>query len=124
MKESQRAVLKFHRTFDQHIEVVPRVPSLDVCNLRVGLIQEEFQELIEAMGDQDINATADAIGDLLYVVLGTAVACGFDAQSVFDEVHRSNMTKVGGYKNASGKWIKPSTYKPANIEAVLKPWED
>ena len=53
------------------------------------------------------------MADLLYVVYGTAVSYGIDMDPVFREVHRSNMSKVGGYKRDDGKWVKPATYSPA-----------
>ena len=47
------------------------------------------------------------------------MSCGIDIEPVFREVHRSNMTKVGGYKREDGKWVKPDTYSPARIDEVL-----
>ena len=58
------------------------------------------------------------MADLLYVVYGTAVSYGIDMDPVFREVHRSNMSKVGGYKREDGKWVKPPTYSPAVIEPI------
>jgi predicted HAD superfamily Cof-like phosphohydrolase len=59
------------------------------------------------------------LGDLLYVVYGAGVTCGIDLEQVFEEIHRSNMSKVGGYKNAIGKFVKPSTYSPADLRPIL-----
>ncbi len=59
------------------------------------------------------------MADLLYVVYGAAVSYGIDMDPVFREVHRSNMSKVGGYKRADGKWVKPATYSPACIEPIV-----
>jgi len=56
----------------------------------------------------------------LYVVYGTAVSYGIDMKPVFQEVHRSNLSKVGGYKRADGKWMKPPTYSPAKLEQILE----
>jgi predicted HAD superfamily Cof-like phosphohydrolase len=41
-------------------------------------------------------------------------------EPVFKEVHRSNMSKVGGYKREDGKWVKPSTYSPASLDHLLE----
>ena len=87
--------------------------------LRERLIHEEFEELKEAMGKNDLFAVAKELADLLYVVYGTAVSYGIDMEPVFREVHRSNMSKVGGYKREDGKWVKPATYSPAVIEPIL-----
>ena len=85
----------------------------------MSLIQEEFDELREALAQQDIEAVAKELADLLYVVYGTAVSCGIDMAPVFREVHRSNMSKVGGHKRADGKWMKPPNYSPARLQPIL-----
>jgi predicted HAD superfamily Cof-like phosphohydrolase len=87
--------------------------------LRERLIHEEFEELKEAMAKNDLAGIAKELADLLYVVYGTAVSYGIDMDPVFREVHRSNMSKVGGYKRDDGKWVKPLTYSPAAIEPIL-----
>jgi predicted HAD superfamily Cof-like phosphohydrolase len=84
------------------------------------LIQEELDELKEAMGQDDLAAVAKEMADLLYVVYGTAVSYGIDMEPVFREVHRSNLSKVGGYKRADGKWVKPPSYSPACLQPILE----
>ena len=73
----------------------------------------------EALASDDLPSIAKEMADLLYVVYGTAVSYGIEMQPVFREVHRSNMSKVGGYKREDGKWVKPATYSPACIEPIL-----
>ncbi len=68
----------------------------------------------------DLPAIAKELADVLYVVYGTAVSLGIDMEPVFKEVHRSNMSKVGGYKREDGKWVKPSTYSPASLDKILE----
>lgn len=119
MTDEQRMVAEFHETFDIAVETVPRVPDEATRSLRVRLIQEEFGELQEALGQRDAAAVAKELADLLYVVYGTAVSFGIDMEPVFREVHRSNMSKIGGHKRADGKWVKPPTYSPARIEPIL-----
>lgn len=119
MNDEQRMVAEFHETFDIAVGTVPRVPDEATRSLRVRLIQEEFDELQEALGRRDAAAVAKELADLLYVVYGTAVSCGIDMEPVFREVHRSNMSKIGGHKRADGKWVKPPTYSPACIEPIL-----
>merc|ERR1712228_979566 len=63
-------------------------------DLRLKLIQEEVQELAEAMGNKDIVETIDALGDILYVVYGAGGAFGIDLDEAFDWIHKSNMTKL------------------------------
>jgi predicted HAD superfamily Cof-like phosphohydrolase len=119
MSDEQRLVTEFHRAFDIVIGPSPSIPDEATCALRVNLIQEEFDELREALAQQDIEAVAKELADLLYVVYGTAVSCGLDMTPVFREVHRSNMSKVGGHKRADGKWLKPPSYSPAHLRSIL-----
>jgi predicted HAD superfamily Cof-like phosphohydrolase len=68
----------------------------------------------------DLVGLADALADLDYVVEGTRIAFGIDGKPIADEVHRSNMSKVGGHRRADGKWEKPDTYSPADVRGELK----
>jgi predicted HAD superfamily Cof-like phosphohydrolase len=119
MADEQAMVETFHRTFDIVVNPVPTVADRRTRGLRVALIQEEFDELKEALAAEDLSSIAKEMADLLYVVYGTAVSYGIDMDPVFREVHRSNMSKVGGYKREDGKWVKPATYSPACIEPIL-----
>ena len=119
MSGEQQMVAEFHQTFSIAREVVPTIPDEATRLLRARLIQEEFDELKDALREGDTVAVAKELADLLYVVYGTAVSCGIDMEPVFREVHRSNMSKVGGHKREDGKWVKPSTYSPARLELIL-----
>lgn len=116
---AQRMVEIFHRTFGIVVSQTPSIVDERTRTLRERLIQEEFDELKEAMAQNDLTGIAKEMADLLYVVYGTAVSYGIDMEPVFREVHRSNMSKVGGYKRTDGKWVKPATYSPASIEPIL-----
>jgi hypothetical protein len=74
--------------------VVPTMPDYPTMRLREDLIIEEFREFTQANTARDIVAAADAIADMAYVVIGAAIAYGINLEPVFDEVHRSNMSKV------------------------------
>ena len=119
MTDEQSMVEEFHRKFDIRVSDRPTIPDETTRALRVRLIQEEFDELREALGNKDLVSVAKEIADLLYVVYGTAVSYGIDMEPVFQEVHRSNLSKVGGYKRADGKWVKPPTYSPACLEPIV-----
>jgi predicted HAD superfamily Cof-like phosphohydrolase len=116
---AQSMVERFHRLFD--IFVQPRPGPIDERTrvLRERLIQEEFDELKQAMANEDLPAIAKELADLLYVVYGTAVSYGIDMEPIFREVHRSNMSKVGGYKREDGKWVKPASYSPAAVAPIV-----
>jgi predicted HAD superfamily Cof-like phosphohydrolase len=112
-------VEEFHRKFEIAIQPNPADLADETKQLRIRLIQEEFDELKESMANGNLAAIAKEMADLLYVVYGTAVSYGIDMKPVFQEVHRSNLSKVGGYKRADGKWVKPPTYSPAQLEPIL-----
>lgn len=119
MTDEQSMVEEFHRKFDILVHERPTIPHGATKELRVRLIQEEFDELKEALAQENLVAVAKEMADLLYVVYGTAVSYGIDMEPVFQEVHRSNLSKVGGYKRADGKWVKPPTYSPACLQPIL-----
>lgn len=119
MTDEQTMVEEFHRKFEILIQAAPAEVTDETKQLRVRLIQEEFNELKESMAGGNLASVAKEMADLLYVVYGTAVSYGIDMEPVFREVHRSNLSKVGGYKRADGKWIKPATYSPASLEPIL-----
>jgi NTP pyrophosphatase (non-canonical NTP hydrolase) len=88
-------------------------------DLRISLIAEEFKELRETLDANDVIGVSDALADLLYVVIGSALQWGIPIERVFEEVHRSNMTKTGGAKRADGKILKGSNYSPPDLSFVV-----
>lgn len=98
MKDSNylESVAKFHTTFKQPILQEPAIPSEDRCNLRVELIQEELNELKDAIKNKDLVEIADALADLQYVLTGSILEFGLGSRfkALFDEVQRSNMSKA------------------------------
>ncbi len=124
MNKMQRQITEFHKEFEVLAPDKPTMPSLDVRILRKRLMKEELQELIDAMYDEDMVEIADGIADLLVVTFGTAVSYGINIEPIFNEIHRSNMTKR--WKDGSihhdeyGKVIKSPDYEPAIIEPLLK----
>ena len=119
MTNEQAMVESFHNKFEILVQQAPTNLDDQTQRLRVRLIQEEFDELKEAMASGDLAAIAKEMADLLYVTYGTAVSYGIDMEPVFEEVHRSNLSKVGGYKREDGKWVKPPTYSPADIASIV-----
>lgn len=98
MNKMQKQVQAFHEAFGHTVNEQPRIPSIDDIKLRILLMQEELLgkgELAESMENQDLIGVADGLADLLYVTIGTAVVFGIDIEPIFDEVHRSNMSKLG-----------------------------
>lgn len=115
---------EFSRLFGAYIAEVPGIPPDDVSALRASLITEEYNELIKAMGEEDVVAVSDAIADLHYVLSGTALAYGIPEDEVFAEVHRSNMDKAEKdgtvLRRLDGKILKASHWTPPEIADVLR----
>lgn len=99
-----------------------RLPSNAEVRLRHTIMQEEWHELEEAMARGDIVAVADACADLVYTIAGTMLTYGIPGE-VFDEVHRSNMTK-DTLDPVTKKGGKGPQYSPPNIAALLQPAVD
>lgn len=89
-------VAEFHRTFKHPIQPQAAMPSKERAALRVSLLAEELKELQQAIDDNDMVEVADALCDLQYVLSGAILEFGLADQfkSLFDEVHRSNMSKA------------------------------
>lgn len=123
MNPLQAKVKEFHDAYGLSDPPAPAIPPAEVRQLRFHLIDEEAVEFREASDAGDLPAAIKELCDLLYVVLGAANAYGIDIEPFFDEVHRSNMTKLwpGGEvrKNAMGKVVKPPTYSPADMQRIL-----
>jgi len=109
----------WHQVFGVHIGSGPALPSEQVRVLRKKLVEEEYEEFCEAWEKNDLIELADAIADLVYVLNGTAISYGIDLRPVWDEVHRANMSKVGGSTREDGKILKPEGWLPPDIGKVL-----
>ena len=89
------SVKKFMETFGQEVRSIAEFPDKKIQNLRVSLIEEELSELKEAINNKDIKEVADALTDILYVTYGAGHAFGIDLDKCFEEVQKSNMSKLG-----------------------------
>ena len=107
----------FMKTFGQDVKKKPSLSSDKINDLRINLIQEELNEFIEAISNKDLKEAADALTDILYVTYGAGHAFGINLDNCFDEVQRSNMSKLGNdgkpIYNEHGKVMKgPNYFKP------------
>lgn len=134
-------VREFMTAFGQRTPLHPEMPDGETQRLRWLLISEEAKELADA---NNLTEYLDAVGDLLYVVIGAGIAAGFDAELMEDaiaEIHTSNMTKFwmheevekmpanwtaspignGSFivRDATGKIRKSPSYRPANLKPLL-----
>ena len=107
----------FMKTYSQEVKSTPDFPENKILKLRIDLIQEELEELKEAIANKDIVEVADALTDILYVTYGAGHSFGINLDDCFSEVQRSNMSKLGDdgkpIFNESGKVLKgPNYFKP------------
>ena len=114
----------FMKTFGQELKVKSQLSSEKINKLRISLIEEELYELKKAISDNDVKEVADALTDILYVTYGAGHAFGINLDKCFDEVQKSNMSKLGEdgkpIYNEDGKVLKgPSYFKP-NLAKFLK----
>lgn len=150
--DSLNDVAEFHRTFHLPVEEKPLIPAEDRCRLRINLLREELRELEEAVAADNLVEVADALADLQYVLSGAVLEFGLGGhfKALFDEVHRSNMSKTCAsreeaeatlahyaekgqagrieasgdvflvYRIEDGKVLKNVNYSPADLAAQLK----
>lgn len=125
MKQAFEDIRAFH--------TVCNVPVMEFCcwpmpariELRQNLIEEEFDELMDAINHRDMIEAADAIADCIVVLIGTALEFGIPLPEVWDEVHRSNMAKVDPltgdvrYRD-DGKVLKPAGWTPPDLKSILE----
>lgn len=126
MKTNFEMVKDFQNAFNLPCPDELTMPDGDVIRLRLSLVSEEFLELTEEFNMNegfDITKVAKELADLLYVTYGFAATLGIPIDKVFEEVHKSNMTKLGDdgkpvYRD-DGKVLKSKNYRPANLDSVL-----
>ena len=123
-KEDKRTTLEmvqeFHETYGLPVENEQTTGSKQTKELRINLLQEELDELKEALENDDYVETLDALIDLQYVLDGAFLSFGMQnvKGAAFSEVHRSNMSKLGEdgkpiRREGDGKVMKgPNYFKP------------
>ena len=116
-------VLDFMTTFGQEVKDSPEFPPEDLIGLRLELIEEEFDELKDAIEERNVVEVADALTDLLYVIYGAGAAFGIDLDACFKEVHSSNMSKLMPdgtiLRREDGKVLKGPNYFVPDLKKVL-----
>ena len=116
-------VKKFMQKFKQEVKSKPSFPDDNIIKLRINLIKEELLELEEALNEKNIEETADALTDILYVTYGAGHAFGIDLDKCFNEVQKSNMSKLDKFGNPiyndQGKVMKGPLYFKPNFKKIL-----
>jgi predicted HAD superfamily Cof-like phosphohydrolase len=126
IKKPIQAVKAFHKAFGLGIESQPNAAlSPEISKLRFELMKEENEEYLQAVKDNDLVEIGDALGDMLYILCGTIIAHGFQdkIEAIFDEIQRSNMSKLGAdgkpiYRE-DGKVLKGPGYFKPDLKKIL-----
>ena len=127
MKKRIDAVTQFHNAFGLGVSEQPLASLGEAKNkLRFELMKEENEEYLEAAQNNDLVEVADALGDMLYILCGTIIEHGMQhkIEEVFDEIQRSNMSKLGAdgkpiYRE-DGKVLKGPNYFKPNLSKFIK----
>lgn len=125
MTPEQAKVKEFHVVMGMEDNKTPTLVDGETAGLRIAIIAEEFNELIEAIANEDLVEIADALGDLKYVILGAANAYGIDLEPIFNEIHDSNMKKVDPetgkvrYRE-DGKVLKPDGWQRPQLKPIIE----
>ena len=118
------SVKKFMEVFGQEVKTKAEFPSEKIIKLRLNLIQEELDEFDQALKNKDLKEVADALTDILYVTYGAGHAFGIDLDKCFEEVQRSNMSKLGKdgkpIYNEKGKVMKGPKYFQPDLNKFIK----
>ena len=114
----------FMKTFGQDVKQSSSFSTDKINKLRVSLIKEELDELIEAMNKKDLVEVADALTDILYVTYGAGHAFGINLDDCFEEVQNSNMSKLDKdgrpIYNDKGKVMKGPNYFKPDLNKFIK----
>ena len=114
----------FMKTFGQDVKQSSSFSTDKINKLRVSLIKEELDELIEAINKKDLVEVADALTDILYVTYGAGHAFGINLDDCFEEVQSSNMSKLAKdgrpIYNDKGKVMKGPNYFKPDLNKFIK----
>ncbi len=124
-------VKEFHETYGLPVRDEIDLTCEKTKQLRINLLQEELDELKEALANDDPQETLDALIDLQYVLDGAFLSFGMHAlkELAFDEVHRSNMSKLGAdgkpiRRPEDGKVMKGPNYFAPDLGKFVKTKKD
>ena len=114
----------FMKVFGQEVKQNASFSTDKINELRLSLIKEEVQELVDAIDKKDLVEVADALTDILYVTYGTGHAFGINLDKCFEEVQNSNMSKLDKngkpVYNENGKVMKGPNYFKPDISKYVK----
>ena len=116
-------VKTFMTTYGQEVKESASFPDENIIKLRLKLIKEELSELEQALNDKNLLEVADALTDILYVTYGAGHSFGINLDACFEEVQRSNMSKLGEdgkpIYNEYGKVMKGPNFSKPNLKQFI-----
>ena len=114
----------FMKTFNQDVKDSSSLSTDKINSLRISLINEELEELKQAISEKNLTEVADALTDILYVTYGAGHAFGINLDKCFEEVQKSNMSKLGKdgkpIYNEFGKVMKGPNYFKTDLSKFVK----
>ena len=114
----------FMKTFGQEVKIKASLSTEKINELRISLVNEELEEFKEAIKSNDLKEVADALTDILYVTYGAGHAFGINLDKCFEEVQKSNMSKLSEdgkpIYNEAGKVMKGPKYFKPDLNKFLK----
>jgi len=113
----------FMTTYGQEVKESASFPDENIIKLRLKLIKEELEELEQALNDKNLLEVADALTDILYVTYGAGHSFGINLDACFEEVQRSNMSKLDEdgkpIYNEYGKVMKGPNFSKPNLKQFI-----
>jgi predicted HAD superfamily Cof-like phosphohydrolase len=99
-------------------------PSMENYAMYLDLITEEYEELKEAVIENDRVEQLDALVDILVVTMGAIRAGGFDGEGAWKEVMDTNFAKIDPttgkvIKREDGKVLKPKGWTAPNLTKFI-----
>jgi len=125
MKKQIKQVVEFHEKFLQDMQTKPGLIDLGEARLRHSLGKEELDEYLDAAKKEDLVEIADALGDQLYILVGTITKHGLQdmIEPIFDLIHENNMKKLGPdgkpIFRADCKIIKPKGFEKVELKTLF-----
>src|SRR5210317_2077961 len=100
-------------------------PSVENYAMYLDLITEEYNELKEAIVENDRVEQLDALIDILVVTMGAIRAAGWDGEGAWKEVMDTNFAKINPetgkvIKREDGKVLKPEGWKSPQLAQFIK----
>lgn len=127
MTDTLASVREFHEIYGAPVKERPDISDGNLNELRLRLLQEELDELRDALAAGDIVEVLDALTDLQYVLDGAYLSFGLHQikDAAFDEVHRANMSKLGEdgkpiLREGDNKVLKGPNYRPPNLKSLYQ----